>query len=362
MKNTIFAALTLLTFLAMSPTGWARFIAAPDMASSWAGSSIVVLGRVRSVEIPEKEKAKGWGRYEVEVEKFYKGELAQDKLGFIQPFDRSEGAEVFGEGERCLIFLQTVQDRKKTGDFSDTDFGAALTLTRSFSTDRHDLAAMEEAITLVTAYRELPESGQKAFLLENLANSNSHVRSLIDREIVRIRMTEAIPYYREKLRQAADDESRRRQISTLRLLGDPGVKATLLEWLNGDSFKPKRDVLEELVALGDKSVVPEIRKWIDAKDDQVVVAARSALLRLGEADAKGLLLEMIQRSNDPIARYNAIHFLHWNNRLGFTDEEIAAIQPLVDDQDESVARVAGFIVEEWNRKAKLNSPDDRSAK
>ena len=331
MKRTIIVTMAFLIFLVMSPEGWTRFIPPPGMASVWGESSIVVLGRLQGVTVSGEEAEKGWGRYELKVEKIYKGDLPPGRLEIVDPFERVEGHVWFVEGDRFLIFLQTAKDRKESGHLADAGLGTTLSRLRAFTVGENNLGAIEEAITLISTYLDLPENGRKQFLLDNLTIANSYIRPLIDGEIVRIRMTEAVPYYREKLRQAADEESRLHQISTLRLLGDPGVKATLLEWLTGDSFKTKRDILEELVRLGDKSVIPEIRKWIDVKDDQVAVTARSALLRLGEADAKGRLLEMIQRSDDPTARYNAIHFLNWNNEHGFTAEEIAVIRPLVDD-------------------------------
>jgi len=358
MKPTIAAVLAFLILLVISPACWARFVPPPGMADSWGNSSIVVLGSLQRVEVSDDEAAKGWGRYEVKVEKRYKGDLLQGKLEFVDPFDRVDGYVWLVEDDRCLIFLQTAVDRKESNYLADSGLGKALSRLRAFTVEENNLGILEEAITLISTYLDLPETGQKPFLLENLTISNSYIRPLIDNEIVRIRMTEAIPYYQEKLRRAADEEGRLREISTLRLLGDPGVKATLLEWLNDDSYKTKRDILEEFVRLEDKSVIPEIRKWIDVEDAQVAVTARSALLRLGESDAKGLLLEMIQLSDDPTARYNAIHCLNWNNEHGFTEEEIAVIRPLVNDEQESVARVTGFIIENWDRKSNKQDAGD----
>ena len=122
----------------------------------------------------------------------------------------------------------------------------------------------------------------------------------------------------------------------------------LIACLTDDSIKSKTDVFEEMVRLQDKTVVPELMKWINDQDDVVAVSARSALHRLGEKDTTGLLLEMIHRSKDPVARYNAIHYLNWFDRKEpFTDAEKAAIEALVNDQEESVARVAGFIIQKW---------------
>jgi hypothetical protein len=110
------------------------------------------------------------------------------------------------------------------------------------------------------------------------------------------------------------------------------------------------------VRLNDTSVVPAIRKYIDAEDALLAVSARNALLRLGEPDGKSLCLDMVQRDISPTARYNAIHYLNWEFKGDFTDDEKAIIRKLVHDKDESIARVAGFIVEKW--KPMPNKPSE----
>jgi hypothetical protein len=77
--------------------------------------------------------------------------------------------------------------------------------------------------------------------------------------------------------------------------------------------------------------------------------ARSALLRLGDESAKGLLLQVLANWKNETARYNAIHTLNWYYEGVFTQEEKYAIQGLTQDPDESVSRVAKMIVEKWER-------------
>jgi hypothetical protein len=136
-------------------------------------------------------------------------------------------------------------------------------------------------------------------------------------------------------------------LSNLRCLGDPGVKAILLSYLADNSYTQKVSIVEELVRLNDTSVVPAIRKYIDAEDALLAVSARNALLRLGEPDGKSLCLDMAQRDISPTARYNAIYYLSEEFKGDFTDTEKAIIGKLVHDKDESIARVAVFIVEKW---------------
>ena len=347
-------ALALLVFLVMSSISFTSGYQ-PDMATAWKEASIVVLGTTSEVDALDEQAKAGedsFGVYVMKVEKTFKGDSAQDRLEFIDPHDRTSASLWIMEGKRYLVFLQTAEDRKKHQHYKDEKLGTALSGLCVFEVDDDNRGAIEEAITMIQAYQSLPQGGRKAFLLENVSVTNRYIRPMIHFEVLRARISEAIPYYQSQLSRAKDEEQRLYHLSSLRCLGAPGVKATLVAWLTDDSIKTKTNVFEEMVRLGDKSVIPEIRKWIGSKDDRVAVSARSALLRLGENDAQSLLLEMIQRSKDPVARYNAIHYLIWlDQKEPFTDEEKATIQALVNDEQESVARVAGFIIEKWKLKS-----------
>jgi hypothetical protein len=61
---------------------------------------------------------------------------------------------------------------------------------------------------------------------------------------------------------------------------------------------------------------------------------------------------MLNQSKAPTVRHNAIHPLNWNYSGDFTDSEKAVIRALTHDPDEAIARVAGFIVEKWERMPK----------
>ena len=340
MKQSILVAL--LVFLGMSPDGFA-FASPPDMANAWKGASIVALGTVNEFEGVQQE-----GRYVMKVEKTYKGEAVPERLEFIDPYSGTESSLGILVGKRFLVFLQTAEDRKKQMLSPSDNLGAALSGLRAFPMSGKNIAAIEEAIKLIQTYQNLPPGEQKKFLLKNLSVQNPYVRPMIDFEVILARVTEAIPYYQNQFSRATEEDEKMRYVSALRILGAPEVKGILISCLTDDSIKSKTDVFEEMVRLQDKTVVPELMKWINDQDDVVAVSARSALHRLGEKDTTGLLLEMIHRSKDPVARYNAIHYLNWFDRKEpFTDAEKAAIEALVNDQEESVARVAGFIIQKW---------------
>lgn len=288
----------------------------------------------------------------MKVEKTYKGEAVSSPLEFIDPYNGTESALGITEGKRFLVFLQTAEDRKKLHFSESESQGKALSGLIAFPVSDENIAAIEEAINMTRTYQDLSPDEQKAFLLKNLPVQNPYIRPMIDFEIILAGVTEAIPYYQNQLSRAIEEEEKMRYISALRILGAPGLNRILIACLTDDSIKSKTDVFEEMVRLQDKSVIPEIRKWINHKDDVVAVSARSALHRLGEKGTSGLLLEMIHRSKAPVARYNAIHHLNWFDRQEpFTDAEKAAIEALVNDDDESVARVAGFITQKWKAKS-----------
>ena len=345
MKQSILVALVV--FFGMSHDGFA-FASPPDMANAWEGASIVALGTVNEFEGVQQQGTVEEGRYVMKVEKTYKGEAVPERLEFIDPYSRTDSSLGILEGKRFLVFLQTAEDRKKLMISPSDNLGATLSALRAFPVRGQEIAAIEEAIKLIQTYQNLRPGEQKEFLLKNLSVQNPYVRTMIDFEVILARITEAIPYYQNQLSRATEEGEKMRYVSAQRILGAPGVKEILIACLTDDSIKSKTDIFEEIVRLQDKTVIPELRKWINDQDDVVAVSARSALHRLGEKDTTGLLLEMIHRSKDPVARYNAIHYLNWfDHQEPFTDAEKAAIEALVNDEEESVARVAGFITQKW---------------
>lgn len=331
-----------------------------DMGDAWRRASIVVLGRPQIVPTPGKPS---WeekrGLYAMGIQRAYKGAKPEGKIEFIDPYFHSTAGLNIQEGERLLVFIQTESDRGKEHEPATEGIGKALSGIRVFQVTDKNLTEIEAGIATVKTYETLAPQDQKAFLLQNLTVTNAYAHTLIVREILHAGIKEAIPYFQKKLSQATDEGDKLSLIGCLQSLGDPSVKATLLSWLSDDSFQRKWELIEETLRLNDKSLVPAIRKFIDAQDDIVAVTARIGLLRLGDPDGKRLLFDMIKKSNDPTARYNAIHTLNWNYSGDFTDKEKEIIRNLVKDKDPTIARVAGFIVKKWNSSS--NKPSEATS-
>lgn len=343
---TVIACLLPLTLLA--PACFASGYSG-GLASAWSESSIVVFGRVRLAEVTETADGPR-AKYVATIEKSYKGAPAKGTVEFLDLYYRSSATLGLRDGSRYLLCIQTAADRKSHPG-GITVAGPVLTGLKGFEADGAKLKEMEAAIDAYKVYAGLAAADRKKFLLDNLSSENPYIYDFIVFEVLCARVTEAIPHFRQRLAKAGTEEAKFRAESCLRCLGDPDVKKVLLGWLTDDSVPNKGMVIEELARLGDKSVTPDIRKFVDAKNERVAVNARSALLRLGEPGAVGLLLDMIAKSKDPIVRYNAIHPLNWNYSGDFTDEEKARIRELVNDKDPNIDRTAGFIVAKWKPKS-----------
>jgi hypothetical protein len=323
------------------------------LADAWSESSIVVLGRVRLAEETETANDRR-ARYVVTIEKSYKGAPAEGTVELLDVYYRSSASMYLRDGSRYLLCIQTAADRKQYPG-GITVAGPVLTGLIGFEADGAKLNEMEEAIDAYKAYAALAAADRKKFLLDNLARENAYIHGFVVYRVLLDGVTEAIPYFRQRLAQAKTEEEKFDLESDLRCLGAPEVKNLLLAWLADDSFTNKAFIICELSRLKDKSVVPDIRKFVDAKKERVAVGARIALLELGEPDAVGLLLDLIAKSKDAVVRYNAILPLNWNYSGDFTDEEKARIRELVNDKDPDIARTAGFIVAKWKPKPAAQS-------
>jgi len=317
------------------------------LADAWSESSIVVLGRVRLAEETETADDRR-AKYVVTIEKSYKGAPAKGTVEFLDLSYRSSASMNLSDGSRYLLCIQTAADREQYPG-GITVAGPVLTGLIGFEADGAKLKEMEAALDTYKTYAGLKAADRKKFLLDNLARENAHIHDFVVTQVLRDRVTEAIPYFRQRLAQAKTEDEKLTLESYMRCLGAPEVRNLLLAWLADDSFANKAFIICELSRLKDKSVIPDIRKFVDAKKERVAVGARIALLELGEPDAVGLLLDMIARSKDPIVRHNAIHPLNWNYSGDFTDAEKARIRELVNDKDPAIARTAGFIVAKWKK-------------
>ena len=192
------------------------------MAAAWKEASIVVLGITNEVESLDEQAKAGGGtfkRYVVKVEKTFKGDSVPDRLKFFDPNYRTSGALSILERTRYLIFLQSAVDRNNHQHSEDKRLGTTLSGLCVFEVDDKNRGIIEEAITLIQTYQSLPEGRRKAFLLKNLSVANVYVRPMIDSQVLRARIKEAIPYYQKQLAGAKDEEQRLRHLSNLRCLG-----------------------------------------------------------------------------------------------------------------------------------------------
>jgi hypothetical protein len=348
------AALLVLVLLAVTSASNASGYRG-DPAVAWNESSIVLLGRPREVGPVDGAANPGHQFYEMEIEKAYKGQHINGSLTFFDPHFGSTASMNLQGGTRYVVFLQTRQDRDQASAPRSGELGEAVSVLKALKCNDKNLTEIEAAIQIIRTYETLAPAELKRFLLEKLPLENPYSNDLIVREIIHTRITEALPYFRQKLANATSETDRLNRLGLLRSLGEP-VRAILIEWLADDAFTKKAVIIEEMVKLNDKSLIPEIRKYVNAENDYVKVSARSALLRLGETGAKALLLEVVQRNTNPIARYNAMHSLHWDYTGGFSTAEKMAIRGLLHDKDENVARVASFLVEKWKPSTNL-APD-----
>jgi len=320
-----------------------------DIGDAWERSSIVVMGKTRLVFDPNQTQQQ-CAKYVIHLEKVYKGAEARGEIEFLDPsFPSTASLPIIG-GSKYLFFIQTRADRKRdnTSLKGPESMDFMLTGLRSFRVDDTNSKDLDAAVTLVKTFFDAKSpADRKILLLENLPRENAYAQGFVIREILQMRITEAIPHFRQKLAQAKDEAEKIDTVATLRCLGDD-VRETLVAWLGEKPFTRKSQAIDELIRLNDKSVVPKIREHINAKDDCLAVTARVALLRLGEPDAMTLLLDMLGKSKDPVVRYNAIHAINWNYTGTFTDREKAALRELIHDKDAGVARVASFIAAKWN--------------
>ena len=211
---------------------------------------------------------------------------------------------------------------------------------------------IKRAIALYQTYQKVKDLDERrSYLLQQLEKPNRYVARYFLREILVNKMVEAIPHFQEKLKQASSERDKLNQAANLRCLG-VNIRPQLLAWLKDPDFKTKAEVIEELVRLKDKDAMSAISKFIDNQDEYLAVTARSALLRMGQREIIPRLLEMIKVSTNSTVRYNAIHVLNWNYNGSFTPDELEAIKASIHDTDESISRVAGFILEKDKQKQK----------
>ena len=317
-----------------------------DLAAAWESSSVVALGTPRLIGDLSAALKAHRASYSLQIDKIYKGGAkAGETIEFGDPYFFTTAGLPLVQGRRYLIFIQSKADRERFRQRNAEGYDA--TGLQAFPADDENLKLEEIAIEYVKTYETTFFSERKKLILNNLGQNNRFLDPVVTRQVLVEKVTESIPYFRSSLTNAATANAKLRIAQILRCLGDREIREPLLSWLSDNSFTNKAEIVRELVKLGDPSLTPAIGKYTNSNDAYLAGEARIALLQLRVPGSVALLIDTLQNSQNKTARYNAIHTLHWGYTGPFSENEKIVIRSLVKDPDESVARVAGFIVEKW---------------
>ncbi len=343
----------------------------------WDKSSIVAACRVGApVTYAHDRRA----AYPVEIIEVFKGaEAAADPLYAVDLYYRSSASLFLMEGRSYLLFLgKGRKDEELRMPFGLVP-GHAYKCLSLYPWGPQTEGELRDAVKGIRRYQGLASRDEKVrFLLAQLEEPNSYLVSLVHREVMILKVKEAIPHF-EKLLSSESETTRLGAARILRNIGYPKLCGILLEWLADPSseseatrleaayilrdigypklcgillewladprFQKKGAVISELERLGDKSAVPAIKRFADCDDERLRAEAGRALLRLGDPDGKRVLFDILARGSDGTARHNAIYSLRWGARP-FSPEERDTLEKLSADEDEAVRRLAGLILDE----------------
>lgn len=326
-----------------------------DVADAWGRASIVVLGVPQPLdkngEPVEFYRSEHEGLYRLEVEKAFKGGEKGASLEFIDLYHRSTAALHIRPDSRYLIFLQTEHDipNHHRRRYQQLELDHELIGLRAIKVPEEAVGEVETGIEIVTSYEELQREERKNFLLDHLYKENAFAHTFVVRNILQNRIEEAIPYFQKQFSEAETESAKLHAIGRLRVLDAPGVKKILISWLYDPEFTKKARVIGQMRSMGDKSLIPEIKRFVNYEDERVAVRARTALLKLGEPGAKELLIDTILNSEDSTMRFNAVATLNWHYDGEYSDNEKDTIRSLTEDEEEEerIARMARSIVDRW---------------
>jgi len=320
-------------------------------ADAWERSWVAASGSVTFVGSKEDRISGSEGKYRLQIDQCYKGTPENEPIVFYDLHYQSSAGLHLTSGSNYLVFLQDSEGRNRSMVGANTNKNIISSLCAIKITDNTE-SEIKRATALYQTYQKVKDLDERrSYLLQQLEEPNRYVARYFLREILVNKMVEAIPHFQEKLKQASSERDKLDQAANLRCLG-VNIRPQLLAWLKDPDFKTKAEVIEELVRLKDKDAMSAISKFIDNQDEYLAVTARSALLRMGQREIIPRLLEMIKVSTNSTVRYNAIHVLNWNYNGSFTPDELEAIKASIHDTDESISRVAGFILEKDKQKQK----------
>ncbi len=328
----------------------------PSFHVAWEKAPVIVIGMLGTpATMKEARIVSGgkttWSRgptaaYPLDTYKFFRGSKPRGKRMFVIDHHYRTTASVrVIEGASYLLFLDEEpldeRAREKLGTGDNPTYRCILELPWHVETAAEIMAA----IGGLRAYLRLKSRDEKVrFLLSQLAKPNRHLAHLASGQICALKVREAIPHY-EGLLSAESERTRLDAVWVLRAIGYERAGDILIGWLRDPAFKNKVDVLIELTKHMRRRAIPHVRQCAASGNERVRAQAGASLLNLGEADGKRMLFEILATAADRTARSNAMHALNWGYSGAFTDREKLVMERLRKDEDESIRRVAGFILE-----------------
>jgi hypothetical protein len=247
-----------------------------NLWDSWSKCSIVVLGK----PVHENHELRG-AVYSLEAIRFYKGYLGESSIKFRDIHSSTTCALPIPDNNTYLLFLQTTADRERC----HIERLEGWTVLQAFKFTNETQADIEEGISAVKAFDELPPDEKKPFLLEQLKKKNPVIRTSVVREVLMAQYPEARQYFREQLTYAETDERKVDEAEHLRALKGPYINAPefarepVIAKLENGSAKLAYEL--DLNGLKYQSLIT----WYRCKDTQGSGAPKTAVTRAGNPDA-----------------------------------------------------------------------------
>lgn len=326
-----------------------------DFVQAFDHAWMVAFGTVRRVDIdwPIVGQLKKEVRYRLHIQKIYKGQWHEPTVMFYDLHYCTTAGLRIEDKSQCLIFLRNPivrQTRWWNPLGKENNIIACFRASRLTS---EEIKALDPAISLLREYRQMRTANdQKAFLLGQLGNGNPLLSSFVVREIQGKKIMEAIPFFEKEL-QSSSQAMQIFSAYQLSALDYPQLGDYLIRWLDDPqwhggipSWNRKPELVQLLVKSKKRDAVPTLRKLVFSDNESLAVKARVALLRLGEADARHLLFDLINTSSNSASRYDAVFALGHPYQGPFSPEEKASLQSLRDDKDVMVRQEVEYLFKE----------------
>ncbi len=321
--------------------------------NAWDSSGIVVSGKVTFVKEKSKSKfikkneliryisSRVAGKFILKVDKYHKGDLKNDTVEFCDLYLYSTAGLRLKSNSKYLVFLQNSQERDYSSKGKHDKMLSALW---AIEITNKNNKILDSAIKSYKDYKLLKkDNNKKVHSLKELYKPNKYVYYHFLNEIIKYKVTDAIP---ELERQLKNPNSERSIISSLSALNTLGVNKTqsLIALLDKPEFKMKWKVLQILSRLKEDKdiIIPAIMKLIYDKEEYIAIDAMSTLLEMEQHNMIPLLIKKIENINSKY-RYNAVFALRrYKNKLN--EKELAIIKGLANDKDKSIRMIIRQII------------------